>query len=82
LVHHAVEDDREIDSQDQSPFFYGEQEESNREGFIFWNGEKMYGVKWRNFFGRMVKEFQESVAREQLIHAGAPLDFVPERKES
>ena len=121
-------DDREIDGIDQSAFFYGEQEESNREGFIFWNGETMYGIKWRNFklslvqqkyltdpalplgfphvvnlvtdpkerepynpvhlhswtmahFGRMLKEFQESVAREQLIPAGAPLDFVPERKE-
>ncbi len=116
--------DREIDGIDQSPFFFGEQEESNREGFIFWNGEKMYGVKWRNFkmalvqqkyftdpalplgfphivnlvtdpkerepynpvhlhtwtmahFGRLIKEFQESVAREQPIPAGAPLDFVP-----
>jgi arylsulfatase len=123
-----VPDDREIDGQDQSPFFYGEQEESSREGFIFWNGEKMYGVKWRNFklslvkqkyftdpalplgfphvvnlvtdpkerepyhpiyyhswtmahFGRLVKEFQESVKREPLIPAGAPLDYIPERTE-
>jgi arylsulfatase len=120
--------DREIDGIDQSPFFFGEQEESNREGFIFWNGEKMYGVKWRNFkmalvqqkyftdpalplgfphivnlvtdpkerepynpvhlhtwtmahFGRLIKEFQESVTREQPIPAGAPLDFVPKRSE-
>jgi arylsulfatase len=119
-----VPDDREIDGKDQSPFFYGEQEESNREGFIFWNGETMYGVKWRNFklslvqqkyftdpalplgfphivnlitdpkerepynpvylhswtmahFARLIKEFQESVAREPLIPAAAPLDFVP-----
>jgi len=124
-----VPDDREIDGIDQSPFFYGEQEESNRDGFIFWNGEKMYGVKWRNFklslveqkyftdpalplgfphiinlitdpkerepfnpvylhtwtlahFGRLIAEFQASVKREQLIPGGAPLDFVPERKES
>ena len=51
-----VPDDREIDGIDQSPFFYGEQEESNRDGFIFWNGEKMYGVKWRNFKLSMVEQ--------------------------
>lgn len=123
-----VPDDREIDGVDQSPFFYGEQEESNREGFIFWNGERMYGVKWRNFklslvqqkyftdpalplgfphivnlvtdpkerepynpvylhtwtmahFGRLIKEFQQSVKREALIPAGASLDYVPQRAE-
>ncbi len=119
-----VPDDREIDGKDQSPFLYGQQEESNRDGFIYWNGERMYGVKWRNFklvlvqqkyftdpalplgfphivnlvtdpkerepyhpvyyhtwtmahFGRLIKEFQDSVKREQLIPAGAPLDLVP-----
>jgi hypothetical protein len=28
-------------------------------------------------FGRLMKEFQESVKREPLIPAGAPLDYVP-----
>src|SRR4029453_12694677 len=40
---------RVIDGQDQSPFLSGEQEKSNREGFLYWNGEKLYGVKWQNF---------------------------------
>jgi arylsulfatase len=119
-----VPGDRVIDGIDQSAFFLGEQEQSNREGFIYWNGERMYGVKWRHFkmvlveqkyslepaqalgfphiknllvdpkerepvnprythswtvahFGRLLKEFQMSVAREPLIPAGAPLDHVP-----
>lgn len=118
-----IPNDRVIDGKDQSAFLAG-QEQSNREGFIYWNGEKMYGVKWRNFklvlvdqryatdpalplsnprivnlvtdpqerepyhpvyyhtwtvahFGRLLAEFQMSVAREPLIPAGAPLDFVP-----
>lgn len=120
--------DRVIDGKDQSSFLSGKQQKSNREGFIFWNGEKMYGVKWQNFkmvlveqkylsdpalpyatphivnlltdpkerepynhvylhtwtmahFGRLMKEFQESVEREPLIPAGAPLDFVPVKKQ-
>jgi arylsulfatase A-like enzyme len=119
-----VPNDRVIDGKDQSAFLAGKQEKSNREGFIFWNGEKMYGVKWQNFkmvlvdqkyatdpalplnnpriinlvtdpkerepfhpvyyhswtvahFGRLLKEFQMSLAREPLIPAGAPLDYVP-----
>jgi arylsulfatase len=120
----AVPNDRVIDGKDQSAFLYGEQEKSNREGFIYWNGDKMYGVKWQNFklvlvqqkyatdpalslgnpriinlvtdpkerepfnpvylhswtaahFGRLLKEFQMSVAREPFIPAGAPLNYVP-----
>jgi len=123
-----VPDDRVIDGKDQSQFLYGQQEESNREGFLFWNGPRLFGVKWRDFklslveqrsmldpapdygfpnlrnliydpketqrvepryfhtwtmahFARLIKEFQESVKREPLIPAGAPLDFVPRVKK-
>jgi arylsulfatase len=119
-----VPDDRVIDGKDQSTFLSGSQPESNRDGFLYWNGDKLYGVKWRNFklvmvkqtyltdpalplgfpyivnvvadpkerepfnapylhtwtlahFGRLMKEFAQSVQREPLIPAGAPLDFVP-----
>ena len=51
-----VPNDRVIDGKDQSPFLYGEQEKSNREGFIYWNGEHMYGVKWQNFKLVLVKQ--------------------------
>jgi arylsulfatase len=37
--------DRVIDGVDQSPFFRGRQKESNREGFMYWNGDRLYGVK-------------------------------------
>ena len=45
----AVPDDRQIDGVDQRAFFQGESEESARDGFIFWNGATLYGVKWKNF---------------------------------
>ena len=44
-----VPDDRVIDGIDQTAWLTGEQEESNREGFLFWNADQLYGVKWRNF---------------------------------
>jgi len=41
--------DRVIDGVDQRPFFLGKQNISNREGFPFWNGDRLYGVKWQNW---------------------------------
>lgn len=41
--------DRVIDGLDQRKFFEGVQKESSREGFPFWMGQTMYGVKWQNF---------------------------------
>ena len=41
--------DRVIDGVDQGRFFLGEEETSSRQGFLFWNGDRLYGVKWRNF---------------------------------
>jgi hypothetical protein len=37
--------DRVIDGKDQSLLLRGEQEKSNREGFIYWNGDKMGTLK-------------------------------------
>lgn len=117
-------DDRVIDGKDQSAFLTGDQAHSNRDGFIYWNGARMYGVKWQNFkvalmeqkymfdpalelptphiinlltdpkerepfnpvhlhtwvlahSGRILREFQDSIRREPLIPAGAPLDHIP-----
>ncbi|HZD50995.1 MAG TPA: sulfatase-like hydrolase/transferase, partial [Silvibacterium sp.] len=122
-----VPDDRVIDGVDQRAFLEGKQDNSAREGFPYWMGETLYGVKWRNFklvmylqrtlfepalklstphivnltvdpkertavdlpylhswaaahFGKILKEFAESVRREPLIPAGAPLNHVPNQK--
>ncbi len=40
---------RVIDGFDQTDFFLGEQEKSNREGVIVYMGEEIFGVKWRNW---------------------------------
>ena len=44
-----VPEDRVIDGFDQTDFFLGEQEKSNREGVIVYMGEEIFGVKWRNW---------------------------------
>jgi arylsulfatase len=113
-----------IDGIDQGSFFCGTQEKSNREGCLIWVGERLHGVKWRNFkalfakqryffdgvqqlgtpqivnliadpkerepvdaqylhtwvlgpVARLLQKYQESVKREPLIPAGAPVGFVP-----
>jgi arylsulfatase A-like enzyme len=51
-----VPKDRVIDGVDQRAFFEGKQANSNREGFPFWLGPQLYGVKWRNFKLVMVEQ--------------------------
>jgi arylsulfatase A-like enzyme len=119
-----VPNDRVIDGLDQRNFFEGKQTTSAREGFPYWMGQTMYGVKWQNFktvfinkrsfadpeqklatpwiinldtdpkeekpysypylhtwvmthVGKILGDYSQSVKKEQLIPAGAPLDFVP-----
>lgn len=44
-----IPDDREIDGVDQRAFFEGQQQNSAREGFPYWMGDTLYGVKWHDF---------------------------------
>lgn len=122
-----IPNDRVVDGADQRAFLESRQDKSAREGFPYWNGDTLYGVKWQNFklilyqqkvltdpalkfpnphlvnlivdpkerepfdypylhswaavhFGKILKEFADSVKREPLIPAGAPLDHVPMQK--
>jgi len=44
-----VPQDRVMDSVDQSDFFLGKQEKSNRDGIIVYVGNDLFGIKWRNW---------------------------------
>ena len=46
---YSVPEDRIIDGVDQLDFFLGKQKKSNREGFIVYNNDDVYGYKWRNW---------------------------------
>ena len=41
--------DRAIDGLDQLDWLTGEEDTSRREGYIYWMGPEIYGVKWRDF---------------------------------
>jgi arylsulfatase len=49
IAGYKVPDDRVIDGVDQLAFFTGKQKKSNREGFIIYNNDDIYGYKWRNW---------------------------------
>jgi arylsulfatase len=51
-----VPKDRVIDGIDQRAFIEGKQKNSNREGFLYWMNDTLYGVKWRNFKMVMVEQ--------------------------
>ena len=44
-----VPKDRPIDGIDMSEFLLGDSEESGREGFVFYMGDDVFGVKWRDW---------------------------------
>jgi len=49
IVGGEVPDDRAIDGIDQKPFFLGEQDHSNRDTVVFFAGDQLMAVKWRQF---------------------------------
>jgi arylsulfatase len=61
-------DDRQIDGADQSAFFLGEQETSNRESCLVWLKDELHAVKW--------KDFKINFKRQQHFHdPELPLGF-------
>ena len=49
IAGYKVPDDRIVDGVDQYDFLTGVKEKSNREGFIVYNNDDVYGYKWRNW---------------------------------
>lgn len=72
--------DRVIDGVDQRAFFEGRQKNSNREGFLYWMGDVLYGVKWQNF--KMVLVLQKTLS-DPALHLATPhlVNLDTDRKE-
>jgi len=49
IIGAQVPQDRPIDSVDQSDFFFGKQQDSNREGLLTFLGEEIIAVRWRQY---------------------------------
>jgi arylsulfatase len=58
--------DRVIDGVNQLEWLCGRETESRRDGYIFWMGPEMYGVKWRNFKLALVVQKYSTDAAERL----------------
>jgi arylsulfatase len=48
--------DRVIDGVDQLDWLTGQTSSSRREGYLYWMGPELYGVKWRNFKLALVQQ--------------------------
>jgi len=68
-----VPNDRKIDSADQTDFFMGKTEKSNRESLIVYVGNDLYGVKWRNW-KMMFKEI-DTISADPVRSYGVPLIY-------
>jgi arylsulfatase A-like enzyme len=64
--------DRPIDGIDQLEFFLGEQEKSNREGFVYYIKNEMRAVKWRNWKMHLIWEPEPNTG---AVHLEAPYLF-------
>lgn len=78
----SVPKDRVIDGLDQRAFFEGNQADSSRDGFPFWMGSELHGVKWHNF--KMVLVEQKTLT-DPALKLSTPrlinLDTDPKERE-
>jgi arylsulfatase len=51
-----VPKDRPVDGVDQTDFFLGKQETSNREGFVAYVADRLTAVKWRNWKMHLIEQ--------------------------
>lgn len=73
IVGGKVPDDRVIDGVDQSDFFMGKKEKSNRESVVVYVGNELYGVKWRDW-KMMFKEI-DTISADPTRSYGVPLFY-------
>jgi len=75
-----VPKDRIIDGVDQLDFFLGKQSSSNREGFIVYNNDDVYGYKWRNWKMHLV-ELENMDSEPRRLNVPRVYNLITDPKE-
>jgi arylsulfatase A-like enzyme len=73
IVGGKVPQDRIIDGVDQRDFFLRKKEKSNRESVVIYNGNDIYGIKWRNW--KMMSKEVASVYGQPVKEYAVPLFY-------
>ena len=77
---YKVPDDRIIDGVDQLDFFTGKQNNSNREGFIIYNNDDIYGYKWRNWKMHLI-ELENMDSEPKQLNVPRVYNLITDPKE-
>ena len=80
IAGYKVPNDRIIDGVDQIEFFLGKQEKSNREGFIVYNNDDVYGYKWRNWKMHLV-ELENMNSEPKPLNVPRAYNLITDPKE-
>lgn len=80
IAGYSVPSDRIIDGVDQLDFLTGKQEKSNREGFIIYNNDDVYGYKWRNWKMHLV-ELENMNSVPQTLNVPRVYNLITDPKE-
>jgi arylsulfatase A-like enzyme len=75
-----VPKDRIIDGVDQTDFFLGKKDQSNRDSVVIYVGNELYGVKWRNW-KMMLKEIDDPTAQVKTYGIPRFYDLYVDPKE-
>ena len=77
---YQVPGDRIIDGVDQLDFFLGKQDVSNREGFIVYNNDEVYGYKWRNWKMHLI-ELENMNSEPRQLNVPRVYNLISDPKE-
>ena len=80
VADYKVPDDRIIDGVDQLDFFLGKQKKSNREGFIVYNNDDVYGYKWRNWKMHLI-ELENMNSEPKVLNVPRVYNLITDPKE-
>ena len=80
IAGYKVPNDRIIDGVEQIEFFLGKQEKSNREGFIVYNNDDVYGYKWRNWKVHLI-ELENMNSEPQPLNVPRIYNLITDPKE-